>query len=528
MPSSSVRAAVPGALLLLVFVLPLPTVASARAVERPPHAASSASSGREIAAAPERAATGARSGSRYAPPVVVANSQAAGPLPAPRIQDASSDTILFRDPDPNVYPHDFAFYYNSVPDTANHEHPWKSVFHLFYIRAVPALQADSIIAHAWCEALGGPWTVDLDAFRPSGKGWDSKKVWAPSIQFINGKYYMFYTGVDDNGDQSIGYATTPVLGTTDIQWTRRSEPVYSARNTSWADTIGHEIPGLVAFRDAFVMPDPDSTGRYLMFNSGEDRQNFPHHTVGVARNVAGTLDSWTDLGSYPATDFPHSGITRVESPLVVRDSLTKSWRMFVANADYDLQGFSSTVFLTQLEDHPLVDTRDTVWPGSDSLYRYVDGNVEVAGWQACEHLQIGPVHFFAAYIGPDGIGITRMQWDDAARRFIFVHPNNLGVGPGASAGAAPDVRFRVSSWAPRADRVQFALDSDAALRVGVAVYDLSGRRVRTLAADRMLQGHAELTWDCRDDRGARVGSGMYFARLTGAAHALVARVPIIH
>ena len=47
------------------------------------------------------------------------------------VVSATSDTILYRDPDPGVYPHDFAFYYNSVPDPTNPAHPWKGAFHLF-------------------------------------------------------------------------------------------------------------------------------------------------------------------------------------------------------------------------------------------------------------------------------------------------------------------------------------------------------------------------------------------------------------
>jgi flagellar hook assembly protein FlgD len=45
------------------------------------------------------------------------------------------------------------------------------------------------------------------------------------------------------------------------------------------------------------------------------------------------------------------------------------------------------------------------------------------------------------------------------------------------------------------------------------VYDLAGRHVRTLA-DRVCEpGQHEVTWDGRNERGERVGSGVYFLRL---------------
>lgn len=441
---------------------------------------------------------------------------------------ATTDTILFRDPDLGVYCHDFAFYYNSVPNPTDPAHPWKGVFHLFYIRVVTATGQDSIIAHAWCDSLGGPWTVDLNAFRPSGIGWDKMKVWAPSIQQAGNLYYMFYTGVDSLGNQSIGYATTPMLGTTNISWTRNRAPVYTASNTGWADSVGVET-GSVSFRDAFVMPDPDEVkypGRYLLFNAGEDRVLHPRYAIGVARNRAGTLAQWNDGGKYVATDRNHLPFLTgaLESPLVVRDSLTGAWRMFVANADYDLLGHKSTYFLTGTPGDSVTNTTASAWPGLDSLYTYTGDDVDVIGWQACEHLQIGPVHFFAAYVGPDGIGITRMHWDPGTQKFIFVYPTNVSVdGDRERAGA----RFYLTEFRPRANMVRFALEDVSAMTPKLVIYDLLGRRVRNLSDGRAMRGRREFTWDCRKDDGERVSTGMYFARVTVSNRAMVLRVPIL-
>ncbi|MBI5710060.1 MAG: hypothetical protein HZC42_07125, partial [Candidatus Eisenbacteria bacterium] len=273
------------------------------------------------------------------------------PLPADQITvaeatSAGTDTIMYWDPNPSIYPKDFAFHYNSVYDPTDPAHPWKGFFHLLYIRNKAGL--DSIIAHAWTDSLGKPWSVDSMAFRPSGHGWDKMKCWAPSIQQVGNLTYMFYTGVDSLGNQSIGYATTPMLGTTNISWARSDTAVYKASNTGWAHT-----GGVLQFRDPFVMLDPDVAnypGRYLLFNAGRDK-NFPgnnYYTIGVARNRAGTLNLWDDLRNYEATDHDHLAVPdRLESPLVVRDSLTGAWRMFVGNGNYDPLGYESTIFLTQ-------------------------------------------------------------------------------------------------------------------------------------------------------------------------------------
>lgn len=448
----------------------------------------------------------------------------ADPLPQEAAFEANADTIFYRDPDSAVYPHDFAFFYNSVPNPTDPMHPWKGTFHLFYIRDVKATAQDSIIAHAWCDTLGAPWSYDLNAFRPSGQGWDAKKVWAPSIQQVGNRTYMFYAGVDSAENQSLGYAWTEQLGTTNITWHRQSVPMYTAFNTDWADTIGDEVPGVIGFRDPFVMPDPTHSGRYLMFNCGEDR-NYPgFYTIGVARNVEGTFDAWLNGGHYVATDHQNLPLpSRVESPLVVQDSLTGAWRMFVTNADYTGNGYDSMIFLTQTAGDTVTDTRAASWPERDSLYAYLGNDANVAAWEAMEHLQIGRTHFFAAYEGPDGIGITRAHWDSTAHRFFIVHPTTASVGPDKHVG----VRFYLAGVRPASNVVTFAIESATTIAPRITVYDLAGRQVGSLGDGRPMLGRREIDWDCRGSGGQAVASGIYFARLTGAGTARVVRVPII-
>ncbi len=50
-------------------------------------------------------------------------------------------------------------------------------------------------------------------------------------------------------------------------------------------------------------------------------------------------------------------------------------------------------------------------------------------------------------------------------------------------------------------------------RAAVAIYDVAGRRIRQLSSDRRAAGQHFLFWDGRDQRGRRVGAGVYFVRL---------------
>ncbi len=65
--------------------------------------------------------------------------------------------------------------------------------------------------------------------------------------------------------------------------------------------------------------------------------------------------------------------------------------------------------------------------------------------------------------------------------------------------------------------------SDAARSVDLAVFDVTGRRVKTLASGPVAPGQYRAVWDGTDQSGARVGTGTYFARLVVDAVALESR-----
>jgi flagellar hook assembly protein FlgD len=62
-----------------------------------------------------------------------------------------------------------------------------------------------------------------------------------------------------------------------------------------------------------------------------------------------------------------------------------------------------------------------------------------------------------------------------------------------------------------ATRLGIHLDRPAEVRL--YVYDVLGRRVRVLWEGGLDAGARTLTWDARDDRGVKLGSGVYLARL---------------
>jgi hypothetical protein len=57
------------------------------------------------------------------------------------------------------------------------------------------------------------------------------------------------------------------------------------------------------------------------------------------------------------------------------------------------------------------------------------------------------------------------------------------------------------------------LDLPVARMVRLEIFDVSGRRVRTLINHFMPAGRESVVWDRRDDAGADLGAGVYFTRL---------------
>ncbi len=78
--------------------------------------------------------------------------------------------------------------------------------------------------------------------------------------------------------------------------------------------------------------------------------------------------------------------------------------------------------------------------------------------------------------------------------------------PVRSATLAPPVP------SPALDATTFAIHTTDG-RATLAMFDVSGRRVRTLLDDVRVQGSVRPRWDLRDDSGRRVPSGVYLARL---------------
>ncbi|MBI5711125.1 MAG: hypothetical protein HZC42_12620 [Candidatus Eisenbacteria bacterium] len=435
----------------------------------------------------------------------------------------TDDSTYYKDPNPQVYPKDFAFIYNTVPD------PWRGMFHLIYTRHhknLPYPQDTRVFGHAWSSDLKN-WGLDTTRFMVRA-GWDGAHIWAPTVLQVGTTSFVFYTGVDAADNQRIGYATTTLIDTTNTSWHREDTWVFSADSTNWAHK---ETPQ--QFRDPFVMAEPDSAGRFLMFYAALNDSNLPYYAVGVARNMAGTMDRWTDLGYYRSTDFAHSGgVVRAESPHVFPDpdypryktASQATWRLMLTDGPADPD--RSILFENKTVGEALSDTTLDNWTRpATRLLSYLDGNPTSPewGWEATEYLRAGAVDFLAAYDGA-GIRIRRMYW--SGTEFILGTWKLVAVeDPGRTRSG--DVRLAVTELVPGTRRVGFRIELPAPTRARLAIYDVMGRRVRNLLDRDLPAGRTPVVWDGHDASGSPAPTGMYFARLSWGGGERVIRVPLV-
>ena len=107
--------------------------------------------------------------------------------------------------------------------------------------------------------------------------------------------------------------------------------------------------------------------------------------------------------------------------------------------------------------------------------------------------------------------------------------------PGAAAVAAPLANAELTGFRlqparpnPFSGSTTILFDLPQGVDLGLRVYDVSGRAVRTLLDGRGKTGLNSVHWDGRDDDGNRIAAGVYFYRLTSGQFDATRKIIIAH
>jgi len=440
-------------------------------------------------------------------------------------------------PGDSIQPKDFALLYQSR----------LGIFHLFYIwsdRTVKTAQGvwdqtrtEKFLGHAWSKDLLN-WTQMSAVLAVRDTSWDNFHVWAPHIVQKGPIYYLFYTGVTHETGQGgtrnvqrIGLATADatVPGDSLRTWARRDKWIFSHNNVAWAahdtlQTYGQQ------FRDPFVMADPDSVGRYLMYYVTVPQYDTLSYVVGVARS-SGDFTAWRDYGPMHGTDRAAVPYAVLESPHVFPHydpTLNRLvWRLLFTTQPSD------SVVNVHVETNSTTVPSDTLlsgWSDEVALFDCLDGDSTVAYWKGSEYERALAHEYLAGYDDHTwAVDINEVNWRTTSPYdFYLTMPTVTDVGGDVS--VAPTNRrlgLSLLRWGLGGTEARLRLDLPSVMRVRLDVFDVSGRRLRTLVDRELAAGTTTVTWDGRDSGGQALGSGIYFARLTASGDNRTVRVPIV-
>ena len=160
---------------------------------------------------------------------------------------------------------------------------------------------------------------------------------------------------------------------------------------------------------------------------------------------------------------------------------------------------------------------------------FEDGRIfalEYDGQQVVQNTELLNTNLFIASFGVDqNDELYICAFDGRIYRFTPT------VGTNIAEEAVPEASIRLHPNHPNPfhDATTIAYTLDHAAPVDLAVYDVQGRRVRTLTNALRQPGEHTVRWDGRDDDGARAAGGVYFLRLLVAGTVAASRqLVLIH
>ncbi len=441
-----------------------------------------------------------------------------------------NDYNLFIDPNPFVVTKEFSFVYTNDADRSLAPGKQRALFHLFYQRSGGSQRDETTIAHAWSRDLRN-WLIDTLGVSVDTTWWNASHVWSPSVVQHDGRWYLFYTGVDTKGDQRIGYMSTGLLDTTDTNWDGPRTLAWQASDTRWAVPDPWTYSGITQFRDPHVVEDPQDRRRLLMFYAAHDSLTLSLGTgglaVGVARSEPNDPRHWQDLGYITNTHEQFTRIGQLESPNVFSwPGYPSRWCLAYSSAGTPAGETGNTTirFQTLNAGAALTDTARASWSEPVVLKQYLHDDPTVFGWSGTEQLRVGDIDYLAGFTawGPgfQGIAIARMHWQGGD--FTLGGFANVGVDEPTVARSP----VALSAAARGASRVRFTWRMANAGRARLEILDVAGRRVATPLEASLAAGEGSLVWRAASADGAPLASGAYFARLTTTDGTAAARFAV--
>jgi beta-fructofuranosidase len=191
-------------------------------------------------------------------------------------------------------------------------------YHVFFLYASRALQDErrrhrrAAIGHAVSDDLSN-WVQVSDALASAdGPAFDDLATWTGSVvRGHDDHWWLFYTGVtliDEQMRQTIGAASS-----TDLEvWHKESTSPLVTADDRWYERLGGDIWYEEAWRDPWVLADPDGDGWHMLMTARANHGPADDRGV-IGHAVSPDLRRWEVR---PPLSKPGSGFGHIEVPQV--------------------------------------------------------------------------------------------------------------------------------------------------------------------------------------------------------------------
>ncbi|RMI09492.1 MAG: T9SS C-terminal target domain-containing protein [Calditrichaeota bacterium] len=446
----------------------------------------------------------------------------------------------------------------------------RNVLQIFVTVAIAALLFGGTSAIAQPDFTPYPNNPVL-TYGPPGS-WDAGLIYLPEVFSYNGQYYMFYTGTADlmTTPLSIGYATS----TDGYTWTKYSgNPVFQSDGTGfdawwvaesriirvdslwimyyngrsapgpgpgpaigratatdlagpWTplDTPVLEVGSPGEWDHSFVTPSCVlyTGNQYVMYYSGGiEYLSYEPRMMGMATSPDGI--NWTKYDDPTTTDPPYAEsdpVLHVGPPGSYDAGVAyegyvlptaAGWELFYASHPGTLDGHQSLSYATSSDginwvkdpDNPFLEPSQP-WA---TLALAAPSAIKINGT------------YFLYYIGLSEPGEGQIGLATGTITGIVDQENGELV---------EDFRLEQNYPNPFNPSTTIAFSLPHASRITLQVFDITGRKIRTLMSGQLPAGTHQVEWDGRDDAGQLVGSGVYFYQLqTGEGFTQVKRMVLL-
>ncbi len=213
------------------------------------------------------------------------------------------------------------------------------------------------------------------------------------------------------------------------------------------------------------------------------------------------------------------------------------WDVLVVNPDGQQAVLSGGLMIVQIVAVQLVSAYIEI-PSADR----VEITIELRGMEPGERLELsradqtgGPWKPVRAGIDAVGNGVYRLIDDSVEPGRSYEYRVEVWTASGemralySGLAEIPSAPFNLESCAPNpfnpSTTIRFSLPEQS--EASLAVFDVTGRLLRTLIAETVPAGRQAWVWDGRDDGGTRVGSGVYFVRLEAVGQVATAKILLL-